>query len=817
MKKLITVLCIIFLITGMAIPLSASDDLFVEIAPDGPITVPYDITYFFFTHDKYEVNSQWEAERLLDLVYRSKKDYVVVYPTEEISELTKEMLTQFATEHEDECWSKGSVRKSGKAIILDIFWKQFDYKLVPVLNNAKELYEAVQESKTHPTYDKVYRVSEDYLSYTEYLDSRLETIADDVFEKYGEDVSPYLLHSTTRFISSHSTHYIFVSVGVTSHYEYDEQQKEAAQLGRYYDILENSVHIPITDDMTDIEKIAILQASVGNVIRLYEITYAPLQEVTYSIGVGQCMHFAWVFKYFCDIYGIECEYVSGDVTWADDPHAWNAVKCDGNWYMFDPQWMVRGDSRNLELKHLSVSLCSAEKMKDDGYIWRESKYPACTAESISYSGEEYFKDADFPEGTKKYEMIDTYRSSDPVGGGGVIIYYDIYFHAATGTIYAIDCTLFDDTFEKDKNGMWQVKETVLEIPAEIDGVKVKRIAGDLSDYKSMRNIFYERGFCGFYDKVIIPDGITLDDFALGGIRTELAIIGDNVTAGYSSLPHFGSNGRAEVGDNFIYKGEYTYPGEGKLYKKSYDYYDEFTGKEIVMFHSDAADLKNDEDYPFVYYSGYGCNIVDAEPVKTITLCKETKYIDPRLNRLNRKFVVDAENPYYTSVDGVLYNKDMTKLVSVPVGVSKLEIPGSVTEIGEYAFAYCHGISDVVIPASVDKIGNRAFFHMSALEAVYFEGQVPEGFEPYMCGDFRQVFRNNASDMMPKYTIDGTQLRIQPPTSGGKTIIVFYDKNNKITEIKMGTTAEIPTYAKSFEVYCWDGNMKPVKYKAEGTL
>lgn len=817
MKKLITVLCIIFLITGMAIPLSASDDLFVEIAPDGPITVPYDITYFFYTHSQFEVSTQHEVERLLDLVYRSKKDYVVVYPTEEISELTKEMLTQFATEHEDECWSKGSVRKSGKAIILDISWKQFDYNLVPVLNNAKELYEAVQESKNHPTYDKVYRVSEDYLSYSEYLDSRLETLADDVYKKYGEDISKYLLHSTTRFISSHSTHYIFVSVGVTSHYEYDEQQKEAAQLGRYYDILENSVHIPITDDMTDIEKIAILQASVGNVVRLYEITYAPPMEITYSVGVGQCMHYALVFKYFCDIYGIECEYVSGDVTWADDPHAWNAVKCDGNWYMFDPQWTARGDSRNLELNHLNVVLYNAEKMRKEGYIWRESFYPSCTAEPIIIHGEELFDDTAFPKGTKKYEMIEPYGSSDPVSGGSLLIYYDIYFNPETGTIHAIDTTLFSDTFKKDENGMWQVKETVLEIPSEIDGVKVKAIEGDLGDRRSLRDIYFERGFGGYYDKVIIPDGITLDDFALCGISTKLVIIGDNVTAGYAALPSLRYNGRIETGENFLYKGEYVYCGDDELFDKSYDYYEGYTGKEIVMYYSTADDLKNDEDYPFVYFSGYGCNIVDYEPVKTLTLCKETKYIDPRLNRLNRIFVVDEENPYYTVIDGVLYNKDLTKLVSVPVGMSRIEIPKSVTEIGEYAFAYCNNLTDIVVPANVDKIGNRAFFRLSGIKNIYFEGDVPESFKPSMCDDFRLVVRSNASEMMPKYTIDGTQIRIQPPTSAGKTIIVFYDKNGRIIEITMGTTAEIPTYAKSFEVYCWDGNMKPVKYKAEVIL
>lgn len=49
--------------------------------------------------------------------------------------------------------------------------------------------------------------------------------------------------------------------------------------------------------------------------------------------------------------------------------------------------------------------------------------------------------------------------------------------------------------------------------------------------------------------------------------------------------------------------------------------------------------------------------------------------------------VDANNPYFTSVDGVLYNKDMTMLIKFPAGkdARSFTVPETVKEIAEDAF------------------------------------------------------------------------------------------------------------------------------------
>ena len=50
--------------------------------------------------------------------------------------------------------------------------------------------------------------------------------------------------------------------------------------------------------------------------------------------------------------------------------------------------------------------------------------------------------------------------------------------------------------------------------------------------------------------------------------------------------------------------------------------------------------------------------------------------------------VDSNNYIYSSVDGVLYNKDKTKLIKFPGGKTSVTIPSSVTSISSSAFYGC---------------------------------------------------------------------------------------------------------------------------------
>lgn len=71
--------------------------------------------------------------------------------------------------------------------------------------------------------------------------------------------------------------------------------------------------------------------------------------------------------------------------------------------------------------------------------------------------------------------------------------------------------------------------------------------------------------------------------------------------------------------------------------------------------------------------------------------------------------VDPENSAYMSIDGVLFYKDKSLIVSCPGGKSgKYTIPDGVTEIGWYVFAVCDKLTEISIPGSVKYIGRSAF-------------------------------------------------------------------------------------------------------------
>ena len=77
--------------------------------------------------------------------------------------------------------------------------------------------------------------------------------------------------------------------------------------------------------------------------------------------------------------------------------------------------------------------------------------------------------------------------------------------------------------------------------------------------------------------------------------------------------------------------------------------------------------------------------------------------------------VNAGNPNYASVDGVLYDKAVTNLIQCPGGkVGALIIPSSVISIEAYAFYLCTSISSVTIPNGVTSIGDAAFDYCTSL-------------------------------------------------------------------------------------------------------
>ncbi|MGN1443102.1 MAG: leucine-rich repeat protein [Acutalibacteraceae bacterium] len=104
--------------------------------------------------------------------------------------------------------------------------------------------------------------------------------------------------------------------------------------------------------------------------------------------------------------------------------------------------------------------------------------------------------------------------------------------------------------------------------------------------------------------------------------------------------------------------------------------------------------------------------------------------------------VDAENGFFTDIDGVLFNKSETEILCYPdakpdkyyeipnsvksiafsafedcINLTSVTIPDSVTEINEYAFSGCSGLSGIFIPDSVTAAKEGAFENCTGLKEV----------------------------------------------------------------------------------------------------
>ncbi len=88
--------------------------------------------------------------------------------------------------------------------------------------------------------------------------------------------------------------------------------------------------------------------------------------------------------------------------------------------------------------------------------------------------------------------------------------------------------------------------------------------------------------------------------------------------------------------------------------------------------------------------------------------------------------VDAANPNYSSVDGMLFNKDKTNLIQYPIGNPRTSytIPNTVEKIGMCAFAHSQVLTSVTIPKSVTSIETLVFDLCKSLTAIDVDAANP---------------------------------------------------------------------------------------------
>lgn len=85
------------------------------------------------------------------------------------------------------------------------------------------------------------------------------------------------------------------------------------------------------------------------------------------------------------------------------------------------------------------------------------------------------------------------------------------------------------------------------------------------------------------------------------------------------------------------------------------------------------------------------------------------------NSTLRSFTVATNNPAYSSVGGVLFDKSGATLVEYPPGlIGAYTIPGSVTSVADDAFAATYSLTSVSLPTTVTNLGATAFGYCFSL-------------------------------------------------------------------------------------------------------
>lgn len=106
---------------------------------------------------------------------------------------------------------------------------------------------------------------------------------------------------------------------------------------------------------------------------------------------------------------------------------------------------------------------------------------------------------------------------------------------------------------------------------------------------------------------------------------------------------------------------------------------------------------------------------------SIKISKKIKSINPIALEINslKKITVAKNNKNFSSKEGVLYNKNQTKLLICPRALSKtkLTVPKTVKTIADGAFEFNKNLKEITLPKKLKKIGMIAFIHCKKLKSI----------------------------------------------------------------------------------------------------
>ena len=106
----------------------------------------------------------------------------------------------------------------------------------------------------------------------------------------------------------------------------------------------------------------------------------------------------------------------------------------------------------------------------------------------------------------------------------------------------------------------------------------------------------------------------------------------------------------------------------------------------------------------------GDTFYNSANLKKVNIPKNVKFMGNNPFAGCPNIEVTNESPYFNLVDGVLYNKDFTRLIYFPIfkNNERYEIKEGCRILGKHSFYLCDNLKEVVIPSSIIKLENNPF-------------------------------------------------------------------------------------------------------------
>lgn len=784
-------------------------------------------TGLFGDNNVYVINAMSEFERMFNIILEYKIRSVYFYVKNENTELPDKIKAKVEEYSEANSGVDGFKKatytiddyyvnnkygyyyhpyqeQNGKLINISFSYYQYvksPIELLPKIKNEENLYDLYRKTRKNKT------DMSDTVVASDFLNSGNMTMKEQILSLINQ-----------RFRTSLTEENVIVS---THRYKINGEEMCAFRLrltgkgenvlyrnifsdDRMDEILRSNLLKKITPDMDDYTKVKIIARSVGAVCKSYCITNRKPNEIAIADETGQCMHYSTLFRKMCEINGIESTEIVGN----DETHQWNLVKISGEWYHVDVTGIKAYDQRVIDNEKTSFVPADDSTLEDRGYTWDKSNYTKCTSTRF-VDDEKYSEDPYYP-GNYPSAEIEKLRETAPNEQTHVLV--DEIVNGPMTSYRKYAAVVMDDERGRLLDLILQNADTngEYEIPSEIDGITVRSIGRfAIRNFKIKKLIFPEtleevsEYACWFHNKFrnLVFKGHTTLAYDAVAAETITAPEGLEIK-GFTTYPDITISALNIGEDNAVF----------------YEFVDENTA--FVLNRPYNFDAVVPQQYTKLLYLG-GKGYYYDEPWNTLSIHKDVSYIDPQIGYLNRYYIVDENNPNYSSVDGVLYNKDKTKLISVPIGIAHITLPDTVKEIGRFAFAFCYNLKEVVLPETVTTVDSEAFYKLSGLKDIVICGnQMPQGLKidsaatvTVHCSDVQNIEGAEViNEFDAEATFNGEQLSLKRRDKMPIYVLVYNIKDELIDAL-IGHDGEITRTMKSgaykIKVFCLSDDLTPL--------